>query len=125
MRSLSLSLLKSSRERLYLVAALLLLVPLGDASADALVVTEAMGASTIAELFIEGETMRVELEIGNSDIPVFANLMPDEVYQRIGGDPEKINPLIPVDLVVDHSVQVDFFGSDGALIAFEIAPCIR
>lgn len=35
--------------------------------------------------------------------------------QRIGGDPEKINPLIPVDLVVDHSVQVDFFGSDGAL----------
>ena len=35
--------------------------------------------------------------------------------KRIGGDPEKINPLIPVDLVVDHSVQVDFFGSDGAL----------
>ncbi|MDG2223671.1 MAG: aconitate hydratase AcnA [Rubripirellula sp.] len=36
--------------------------------------------------------------------------------ERIGGDPEKINPLIPVDLVVDHSVQVDFFGSDGALV---------
>ena len=35
--------------------------------------------------------------------------------QRIGGDPTKINPLIPVDLVIDHSVQVDFFGSDGAL----------
>ena len=35
--------------------------------------------------------------------------------QRIGGDPNKINPLIPVDLVIDHSVQVDFFGSDGAL----------
>ena len=35
--------------------------------------------------------------------------------QRIGGDAEKINPLIPVDLVIDHSVQVDFFGSDGAL----------
>ena len=34
---------------------------------------------------------------------------------RIGGDPEKINPLIPVDLVIDHSVQVDFFGSDAAL----------
>ncbi len=30
--------------------------------------------------------------------------------KRIGGDPEKINPLIPVDLVIDHSVQVDFFG---------------
>ncbi|MGB7324416.1 MAG: aconitate hydratase AcnA [Rubripirellula sp.] len=35
--------------------------------------------------------------------------------QRIGGDPEKINPLIPVDLVIDHSVQVDHFGSDSAL----------
>ena len=35
--------------------------------------------------------------------------------QRIGGDPEKINPLIPVDLVIDHSVQVDHFGSDQAL----------
>ncbi|MFG0255997.1 MAG: aconitate hydratase AcnA, partial [Rhodopirellula sp. JB053] len=36
--------------------------------------------------------------------------------QRIGGDPKKINPLIPVDLVIDHSVQVDFFGSEGALV---------
>ncbi len=35
--------------------------------------------------------------------------------QRLGGDPEKINPLIPVDLVIDHSVQVDFFGSSDAL----------
>ena len=28
----------------------------------------------------------------------------------LGGDPEKINPLIPVELVIDHSVQVDVFG---------------
>ena len=35
--------------------------------------------------------------------------------QRIGGDPNKINPLIPVDLVIDHSVQVDFFGSGTSL----------
>ncbi|MCC9601058.1 aconitate hydratase AcnA [Stieleria sp. JC731] len=35
--------------------------------------------------------------------------------QRIGGDPNKINPLIPVDLVIDHSVQVDYFGSDSSL----------
>ena len=27
--------------------------------------------------------------------------------QRLGGDPKKINPLVPVDLVIDHSVQVD------------------
>ena len=35
--------------------------------------------------------------------------------QRLGGDPRKINPLVPVDLVIDHSVQVDFFGSSDAL----------
>lgn len=35
--------------------------------------------------------------------------------KRLGGDPEKINPLIPVDAVVDHSVQTDFFGSRDAL----------
>ncbi|MBI1742651.1 aconitate hydratase AcnA [Candidatus Acetothermia bacterium] len=35
--------------------------------------------------------------------------------KRLGGDPKKINPLIPVDLVVDHSVQVDYFGSRLAL----------
>lgn len=35
--------------------------------------------------------------------------------QRAGGDPEKINPLIPADLVIDHSVQVDLFGTPEAL----------
>jgi aconitate hydratase len=34
---------------------------------------------------------------------------------RMGGDPKKINPLVPCDLVIDHSVQVDAFGSDSAL----------
>ncbi|HEX2260145.1 MAG TPA: aconitate hydratase AcnA [Candidatus Binatia bacterium] len=34
-----------------------------------------------------------------------------EAMKRLGGDPKKINPLVPVDLVIDHSVQVDTFGS--------------
>ena len=34
---------------------------------------------------------------------------------RMGGDPQKINPIIPVDLVIDHSVQVDVFGSLDAI----------
>ncbi|MDH5771743.1 MAG: aconitate hydratase AcnA [Rhodospirillaceae bacterium] len=33
----------------------------------------------------------------------------------VGGDPKKINPLSPVDLVIDHSVMIDFAGSDDAL----------
>ncbi|PJF41395.1 MAG: aconitate hydratase AcnA [Chloroflexi bacterium] len=34
---------------------------------------------------------------------------------RVGGDPKKINPIVPVDLVIDHSVQVDYFASAEAL----------
>ena len=35
--------------------------------------------------------------------------------QALGGDAEKINPLVPVDLVIDHSVMVDHFGAAGAI----------
>jgi aconitate hydratase len=35
--------------------------------------------------------------------------------KALGADPKRINPLVPVDLVVDHSVQVDVFGSADAL----------
>ena len=34
--------------------------------------------------------------------------------REMGGDPARINPLVPADLVIDHSVQVDFFGTDHA-----------
>jgi aconitate hydratase len=34
---------------------------------------------------------------------------------RLGGNPRKINPLVPVDLVIDHSIQVDFFATADAL----------
>src|SRR5438128_6493453 len=37
-----------------------------------------------------------------------------EAMKRMGGDPKKINPLVPCDLVIDHSVQVDRFGSTEA-----------
>jgi aconitate hydratase len=33
---------------------------------------------------------------------------------RLGGDPNRVNPLQPVELVIDHSVQVDYFGTAGA-----------
>src|SRR5258706_9163045 len=36
--------------------------------------------------------------------------------RRLGGDPKKINPLCPVDLVIDHSVQVDFYRSPLAVM---------
>jgi aconitate hydratase len=38
-----------------------------------------------------------------------------EAMRHLGGDPKKINPLLPADLVIDHSVQVDQFGTKDAL----------
>lgn len=38
-----------------------------------------------------------------------------DAVSRLGGNPNQINPLVPVDLVIDHSVQVDFFASPDAL----------
>jgi aconitate hydratase len=37
--------------------------------------------------------------------------------RTLGGDPERVNPLAPAELVIDHSVQVDEFGAGGALAA--------
>ena len=49
-------------------------------------------------------------------VPAIVDLtaMRAEVARR-GGDPEKINPIVPVDLVIDHSVQVDFAGMSTAM----------
>ncbi|ALS30045.1 aconitate hydratase AcnA [Paenibacillus cisolokensis] len=49
-------------------------------------------------------------------VPVVVDLaaMRDTV-KKAGGDPKRINPLVPVDLVIDHSVMVDAFGSKEAL----------
>jgi len=37
-----------------------------------------------------------------------------DAVKNLGGDPKKINPLVPVDLVIDHSVMVDKFGTSSA-----------
>jgi aconitate hydratase len=42
-----------------------------------------------------------------------------DAMAEMGGDPARINPLVPADLVIDHSVQVDLFGS-GAAFAFNV-----
>jgi aconitate hydratase len=40
-----------------------------------------------------------------------------DAIKTLGGDPERVNPLAPAELVIDHSVQVDEFGAAGALAA--------
>jgi len=42
-----------------------------------------------------------------------------DAMKQLGGDPNKINPLIPCDLVIDHSVQVDYYGKANAMLLNE------
>jgi len=49
-------------------------------------------------------------------VPAVADLAAlRSALQRLGGDPARINPMLPADLVIDHSVQVDRFGTSLAL----------
>jgi hypothetical protein len=58
------------------------------AGADALIRTQAMFATTIAEYYVEEDRVRVELEIGMGDIETFANLLPDDPYRALGREPK-------------------------------------
>jgi hypothetical protein len=69
------------------LAALLAPLRLG---ADAIVRTRAMLAPTIAEYFVEDGRVLVELEIGLEDVEAFRNLLPDDVYEKLGHGSEPL-----------------------------------
>ncbi len=72
-------------------------------------------AAKPAELEVPFKPARVVLQ-DFTGVPCVVDLAAMRDGMRaLGGDPKKINPLIPVDLVIDHSVQVDFFGSADSL----------
>lgn len=83
------------------------------------------GADDVAKLLAWTETRQSDHEISFmparvlmqdfTGVPAVVDLaaMRDAVKTR-GGDPEKVNPLNPVDLVIDHSVMVDRFASESA-----------
>lgn len=67
-----------------------------------------------AEISIPFKPARVLLQ-DFTGVPALVDLaaMRSAVH-RVGEDPVKVNPLVPVDLVIDHSLQVDFFGAPDA-----------
>lgn len=87
--------------RILLLVSLLAPVRLG---ADALIVTRAMTATTILEWYVERDGVRAELEIGVGDAGAFQNLLPDELYQKLGyGDApwaERLRRFMREDLVI-------------------------
>ena len=89
---------------------------------DGYVVTEAdvkalaaWEAAKPAEVEIPFKPARVVLQ-DFTGVPCVVDLAAmRSAMERLGGNPKKINPLVPVDLVIDHSVQVDYFNSADAL----------
>ncbi len=69
-----------------------------------------------AEQEIAFRTSRVLLQ-DFTGVPAVVDLAAmRDALAKLGGDPSRINPLQPVDLVIDHSVQVDQYGSDAAFL---------
>jgi aconitate hydratase len=69
-----------------------------------------------AEKEIAFRTARVLLQ-DFTGVPAVVDLAAmRDALAKLGGDPQRINPLQPVDLVIDHSVQVDEYGSDAAFL---------
>jgi aconitate hydratase len=69
-----------------------------------------------AEKEIAFRTARVLLQ-DFTGVPAVVDLAAmRDALARLGGDPRKINPLQPVDLVIDHSVQVDEYGTEAAFL---------
>lgn len=79
----------------------------GRTRADALVVTRAMRASTIAEIFIDSEQIRVEIAIGAADLAAFANCLPDEVYESISGRSQPLDQRLMTFFESDWVLRVD------------------
>lgn len=77
---------------LFLLVCLVIPTRLGS---DAIVVTQAMKATTIAEIFIEEDVIRVALEIGVPDLEGFRDLLPDFYYEKLGHDPEPLAKRLP------------------------------
>ena len=92
------------------LAALFLLVLIcsgRQARADAIVVTQAMKASTIAEVFITDDSVHVELEVGLADLAAFRNALPDAIYERITQESTPLAERLPVFHREDWVIKVD------------------
>jgi hypothetical protein len=74
---------------------------------DALVITKAMTATTVAEYFVDEDAIRVELEIGVADLQGFKNVVPDGIYERLGHEPMPLEKRLPKFFREDLRVWAD------------------
>ena len=75
--------------------------------ADAIIRTQAMLATTIAEIFVDERGVVLELEIGLADLEAFSNIMPNEIYERLGNEPMPLRERLPKFFKEDLVLTVD------------------
>ncbi len=89
--------------RAALVALTTLILPAA-ASADVVVRSQAMLATTIVEAFVHPDRVTVDLEVGLADLEAFRNLLPDDLYEKLGQAPlplrERLTRFFREDLVI-------------------------
>ena len=86
-----------------------LALSVNDVRADAVIRTQAMLASTIVEYYVRDGQVTVELEIGLSDLEGFRNLLPDELYEKLGRAPRPLAERLPAFFREDFVI----FAEDG------------
>ena len=107
------------------VGGLLLAWPGGEARSDPLVVVRAMTATTIAEAYLDRDSLTLELEIGVRDLLAFRNLMPDRIYDRLGQPPEAADARLRRFFRDDLRVTFDGRGATGELRELTARPRIE
>lgn len=111
--------------RASIVALAILSMPSG-LNSDAIVITRAMLASTVSEIFIHDDSVVVELEIGLEDVSAFVNLLPDDLHAELGFDPEpwseRLIRFVREDFVIREGGDQPLFGY---LRALEVRQRIR
>jgi len=95
------------RLKFLLIAAILWCLPAGTASADAIVITKAMTATTVVEISIEESDIVVEMEIGVADLLAFHNLLPDEMRTRMGLEPAPLGDRLALFFSEDFVIRAD------------------
>lgn len=95
------------------ISILFYLYPLSQVSADAIVRNQSMFAATIAEFYVEDTQVRVNFEVGYKDIASFQNLLPDELYQKMGFGNKPLKERVEQFFLQDFSLHADGKPLDG------------
>lgn len=97
----------------------------GEARGDALVKTEAMLATTIAEIFVEESKIRVELALGFADARAFGNVLPDEIRESLELPERPLTERLLEFFTEDWVLRADGEILPGRVDGIEIRPRVR